>query len=263
MTTLTNIIKNQFDLDLCFAQLYDLAFSWDIQNESNSIETLITISGCSEVNNFIDLGCGTGRFAKEFLRKFKSGIFLDESLEMLNFTKDKCENLGDYKIVQSEIKDFTSIKLFDVAFLMTDTLSYIFPYEKLINSLHAIYNLLKEDGLLIFDIALDKDSFKTEQWTVNHEEFQITTHYKSEDILIDKKLIRSESLTFYYQSTDHSKMLNQSKLLNTFNHEQLYALLVSLGFKYCGAVEPGKTELIDTTDTHKYKRLMYCFKKSS
>ncbi|MFA6859876.1 MAG: class I SAM-dependent methyltransferase [Clostridia bacterium] len=129
------------------ASFYDVLYCGkNYQNEVQFINNFIN----DKVKTLIDLGCGTGEHLKE-LSKLNSKINLtglDLNVEMLEVAKNK--NKGNF--FQGDILDFISNKKFDFAISMFAVLNHLKSYKQFKKALCNTKELLKENGVFIFDL---------------------------------------------------------------------------------------------------------------
>lgn len=104
-------------------------------------------------SRFIDLGGGTGNVALKLTRYGFSAILVDRSFEMIREAQRKIRSESVYPVC-ADITRFCSRKSFDLAICMYDTVNHLTEKEFLSFLLNA-YNLLSENGILMFDFNTD------------------------------------------------------------------------------------------------------------
>ncbi|MDU3828433.1 MAG: class I SAM-dependent methyltransferase, partial [Peptostreptococcus sp.] len=138
-----------------FAYIYDQLMD-DVDYEAwvEHIEKLIAISGAN-VKNILELACGTGNITLPLARKEYDIAGLDISEEMLDVAREKSE-LENIPLVLLQ-QDMTQLDfdLYDLDCILCacDGINYITDLEDVKNLFGKVYELLKKEGIFIFDIS--------------------------------------------------------------------------------------------------------------
>lgn len=104
----------------------------------------------------LDVGCGGGWFTRAFQRAGYRVTGLDISPEMLDFAQSKALQTGlrgEYLL--GDITKFRSPKKYDFVTAINDCINYI-PKNKIGNAFQNVKNLLKKDGIFLFDVSSEK-----------------------------------------------------------------------------------------------------------
>ena len=104
----------------------------------------------------LDAGCGGGWFTRAFQRAGYQMTGMDISPEMLDYAQNKAlkEGVrGEYLL--GDLTKFRSPKKYDFVTAINDCINYI-PKTKLGNTFQNVKNLLKKDGIFLFDISSAK-----------------------------------------------------------------------------------------------------------
>ncbi len=103
------------------------------------------------VKDILDIGCGTGLFAKYFTKKYNSNILgIDASKHMLKIAKKKIKN-KKIKFKLQKLENFSSKKKFGIIYSLFHVLSYQTKTSQIFNFFKIAQNNLKPKGLFIFD----------------------------------------------------------------------------------------------------------------
>lgn len=136
-----------------FAAIYD-----DVMNTvpydlwHNYLHELLTYYK-KQPGKMADLACGTGNMTLRFAREGKEVVGVDRSREMLKIATRKAarENV-DVSFVEADLRDFSLSQSFNFVFSLFDSLNYILSLEELTDVFANVYQILKEDGIFIFDM---------------------------------------------------------------------------------------------------------------
>jgi len=137
-----------------FAHIYDELINSDIDYKSWASKIL---SICSEYgidkSNYLDLACGTGNLTIEIAGEFKQILAIDLSCDMLCEAEKKIRDAGiKAKFVCQDICELNLNNTYNLITCCLDSTNYILKDENFEKYLLGVYNILKEEGLFIFDI---------------------------------------------------------------------------------------------------------------
>ena len=119
----------------------------------NWSQYLIEKLGAFSLEEGLDVGCGGGWFTRAFQRAGYRMTGLDISPEMLDYAQSKAlkEGVrGEYLL--GDICKFRSPKKYGFVTAINDCINYV-PKNKLGNAFQNVKNLLKKDGIFLFDVS--------------------------------------------------------------------------------------------------------------
>ncbi|MGB9937614.1 MAG: class I SAM-dependent DNA methyltransferase [Methanobacterium sp.] len=139
-----------------FAKYYDKIYEkMDYQKEAEFIKWAVKTYKGSPGNELLDVACGTGTHAHFLKKDFKITCF-DINDEMLKIAREKLPDIhfikGDMKTMDLELK-------FDVLICMFSAINYNTAIQELEITLNNFYSHLKDGGVLIFDMGLNKENW--------------------------------------------------------------------------------------------------------
>jgi len=139
-----------------FAKYYDKIYEkMDYQKEAEFIKWAVKIYKNSQDNELLDVACGTGGHAQFLKDDFKITGF-DISDEMLEIARKK---YPDIPFINGDMKKLDLDSKFDVLICMFSAINYNTTLEELKITLSNFYNHLKEGGVLVFDMGLNKENW--------------------------------------------------------------------------------------------------------
>jgi ubiquinone/menaquinone biosynthesis C-methylase UbiE len=138
------------------------------------VQKKLKVYGRQGAKRILDVGCGTGELA---VRLAKEGFLVtgvDLSENMLAIAQAKAEaqqvTIEFFQQNMTELKGFSS---FDCVTIFCDSLNYLLEESEVRQTFSRIYELLREDGLLLFDVhstyKMDR-IFQDAVFTSNDEE---------------------------------------------------------------------------------------------
>ncbi|MEG1870361.1 MAG: class I SAM-dependent methyltransferase [Peptostreptococcaceae bacterium] len=109
----------------------------------------------AQVKNILELACGTGNLTIPLTKKEYDIAGIDISGEMLSVAKEKAEKEGvELILLQQDIAELDfDITNLDCVLCACDGFNYITYDDDLENVFSKTYELLKENGVFIFDIS--------------------------------------------------------------------------------------------------------------
>lgn len=139
------------------AYLYDLIYhKKDYQKESKQVINIIKEKfPRKETISLLDLGCGTGNHLSYFQKEYDcTGV--DTYSEMLDIARRKLSS--NVSLIQSSMEELSLDKKFEVITCLFSSLNYCqVPLTSLFSNWK---DHLTEDGIIIVELTLSKDSFK-------------------------------------------------------------------------------------------------------
>jgi SAM-dependent methyltransferase len=126
------------------AALYDLAFSWDVEDE---VAWLLSRFG-EGTASVLEPACGNGRLFPGFLRRGVAVAGVDLSREMLAKAAERLRSaaLPEAALAVGDIRDFDLGRRFDGAFVPVNSLGYLHSHDDLVRHLRAVARHLRPGG---------------------------------------------------------------------------------------------------------------------
>src|SRR4051812_47855172 len=107
-----------------YAELYDLAFDWDVAGEAAWLHERLG-SGCGSV---LEPGCGSGRMLEALGRRGLHVVGLDGSLQMVEAARRRLARAGiQAAVVLADMSDFSLGRAFGGAICPINTLLHLSP----------------------------------------------------------------------------------------------------------------------------------------
>jgi SAM-dependent methyltransferase len=113
----------------------------------------IVKNDCPKKSKVLELAAGDCSFAKYFIKYYQSLIVTDISSSMLK------ENRNGFLKVCCNMLSLPFKSKFDLIYSNFDSLNYILSAKLLLKLFNDISFLLNDDGIFIFDVSLEKNSY--------------------------------------------------------------------------------------------------------
>jgi SAM-dependent methyltransferase len=194
--------------DLAFyasqAELYDLAFSWDVENE---VAWLLERFGAG-TRSVLEPFCGNGRLFPAFARRGVETAGVDLSPEMLAKAAARMTDAGFAAplLAEADTRAFDLGRRFDAAFCPVNSFGYLHTEDDLARHLACVARHLRPGGRYLVQLGLrDIDDFRplavdtTSQWDVETPRGVLRTTWKSGAFdrakLVERQISRFEWIT--------------------------------------------------------------------
>lgn len=193
-----------------YAKFYDLFYgSKDYRFEfKNLIQKLPSI----ELNNVLELGCGTGSYSIIAAESFENITAIDLSEDMIILAKTR-NNRANISYSVGDIRNFKIPKKFDLVFSLFHVFSYLSTTNELEKAFKSVSEHLKSGGLFCFDVwssaGLVNNNLEIRRKEVQDNEglkiirYSYSSHNpKNETVMVNFDIVvlkESESPKFYQE----------------------------------------------------------------
>lgn len=239
-----------------FAKIYDELINEDI-NYDEMVERILEICNSYnvELNDYLDIACGTGNVTIRVAKYFKNIYGVDLSEDMLREAFDKFKEARiKGKIICQDMTELSLNKEFDLITSVLDSTNYITDLNDLQNYFNGVYTHLKPNGLFIFDV---NSYYKLSEilgnniYTYSEEEVFYTWENVFEDNLL------SMFLTFFVKKGDLYERFEEEHLERAYTEKELEKELEKANLEVLAKFD-GYTENYVQANT---ERIVYVIKK--
>lgn len=239
-----------------FAKIYDELINEDI-NYDEMVARILEICNSYnvELNDYLDIACGTGNVTIRIAKYFKNIYGVDLSEDMLREAFDKFKEARiKGKIICQDMTELSLNKEFDLITSVLDSTNYITDLNDLQNYFNGVYNHLKSNGLFIFDV---NSYYKLSEilgnniYTYSEEEVFYTWENVFEDSLL------SMFLTFFVKKGDLYERFEEEHLERAYTEKELEKELKKANLEVIAKFD-GYTENYVQANT---ERIVYVIRK--
>lgn len=239
-----------------FAKIYDELINEDI-NYDEMVERILEICNLYnvELNDYLDIACGTGNVTIRIAKYFKNIYGVDLSEDMLREAFDKFKEARiKGKIICQDMTELSLNKEFDLITSVLDSTNYITNLNDLQNYFNGVYTHLKSNGLFIFDI---NSYYKLSEilgkniYTYSEEDVFYTWENVFEDSLL------SMFLTFFVKKGDLYERFEEEHLERAYTEKELEQELKKANLEVIAKFD-GYTENYVQANT---ERIVYVIRK--
>ena len=217
-----------------FAFIYDeLMNEVDYNGWVDYIENIIK-SENAEVKNILELACGTGNLTIPLTKKNYDIAGIDISEEMLSVAREKGEEeCVELVLLQQDIAELDfDVPNLDCILCACDGFNYITYDEDLENVFAKSYELLKNEGLFIFDISSFyklSTVLGNNMYGENREDiaYMWQNYFDEVDNLVEMEL------AFFIRDEEDERFdrFEETHLQRAYKEEEVIALLKKVGFE--------------------------------
>lgn len=239
-----------------FAKIYDELINEDI-NYDEMVARILEICNSYnvELNDYLDIACGTGNVTIRIAKYFKNIYGVDLSEDMLREAFDKFKEARiKGKIICQDMTELSLNKEFDLITSVLDSTNYITDLNDLQNYFNGVYTHLKSNGLFIFDV---NSYYKLSEilgnniYTYSEEEVFYTWENVFEDSLL------SMFLTFFVKKGDLYERFEEEHLERAYTEKELEQELKKANLEVIAKFD-GYTENYVQANT---ERIVYVIRK--
>lgn len=239
-----------------FAKIYDELINEDI-NYDEMVERIIEICNSYnlELNDYLDIACGTGNVTIRVAKYFKNIYGVDLSEDMLREAFDKFKEARiKGKIICQDMTELSLNREFDLITSVLDSTNYITDLNDLQNYFNGVYDHLKSNGIFIFDV---NSYYKLSEilgnniYTYSEEEVFYTWENVFEDNLL------SMFLTFFVKKGDLYERFEEEHIERAYTEKELEKELEKANLEVLAKFD-GYTENYVQANT---ERIVYVIKK--
>jgi ubiquinone/menaquinone biosynthesis C-methylase UbiE len=216
-----------------FAFIYDeLMDEVDYDGWVNYIENIIKSENVY-VKNILELACGTGNLTIPLTKKNYDIAGIDISFEMLSVAKEKAQKEGvELVLLQQDISELDfDVENLDCVLCACDGFNYITYDDDLLNIFTKTYELLKNEGIFIFDISSYyklSTILGNNMYGENREDvaYMWQNYFDEEENLVEMEL------AFFIKDEDERfKRFEEIHRQRAYTQDEIIILLKEAGFK--------------------------------
>jgi len=173
----------------------------------------------------LDLGCGTGSFCTEMVKRGYDMIGVDLSLDMLSIASAKAQENGfNILYINQDMTEFELYGTVDAVVCLMDSINYITKKRDLRKLFKHVENYLNPGGLFIFDI---NSCYKIENVLADNVFYSVDDEitYIWENRYDKQKKLCTFDLTFFVREGDFYKRYDEIHYERAYSVNELKILI--------------------------------------
>jgi len=138
------------------AELYDIAYDWDITRELHFVLTCMEFYGRGEPERVLEPACGTGRNLVVLGRMGLAATGYDINPATLDFARARLAEEGlqeSCRALEGGMADFRLPERFQGAFTAINSFRYLLHDEEVLAHLRATADMLERGGVYVIDLS--------------------------------------------------------------------------------------------------------------
>jgi len=219
------------------ARVYDLIWAHkDYAYEVSHLENLF--ERCTrKVISILDVGCGTGNHAKEFVARGYNLVGIDLNAPMVKIASDK---VASADFLQADMRKFNLYQKFDAILCLFGTFNYCCDYSTAEIILNNFFDHLAEDGLLIVELIPSNSPLLRSTTVGVFPNREIGVFPNRDDIAVAQicsiipNLNREQLYTgsvFFVQENGHVGIAMDRHIQNLFSTQRISNMMKTIGFQ--------------------------------
>jgi SAM-dependent methyltransferase len=158
------------------AELYDIAFDWDISDEADWLLERL------QATTVLEPGCGSGRMLAALADRGCRVVGIDTSPQMIELARRRLGTRGE--VLEADMTHFDLGRTFDGAICPINTLLHLTPAElgrhlqRMARHLEARARYLVQVGL----VASDQEPFAGSEWEASRGDTTLKIHWSDEEL---------------------------------------------------------------------------------
>jgi SAM-dependent methyltransferase len=171
------------------AELYDIAFGWDVEEE---VDWLYDRLG--RPRSLFEPGCGSGRMLESFARRGVEVAGIDLSPRMIELARERLGDRGEVSV--ADMTDFGLGRTFDSAISPINTLLHLTP-QQLARHLDCMTRHLEPRGAYLVQVGLidaaSHDPFAGSHWEESRGGTALRCDWSDEEVDFERGISRQRS----------------------------------------------------------------------
>ncbi|MFX1520685.1 MAG: class I SAM-dependent DNA methyltransferase [Promethearchaeota archaeon] len=219
------------------ANVYDLI--WGHKDYAYEVSHLEKVFGTysKKVTSILDVGCGTGNHAKEFVARGYSLLGIDLNAPMVKIASQK---VPAAEFLQADMYCFKLCRRFDAILCLFSTFNYCSDYQVAETVLKNFYDHLSDDGVLIIELIPSNYPLprSTTVGVFPNKEIGIFPHRDDLSVAQICSIIpdlRREQLytgsVFFIQENGHTTIAMDRHVQHLFSPHRLENMMKTIGFQ--------------------------------
>jgi len=222
------------ELASVYHEMYQHIFDYD--KEFDFYDAILKSNNCRKI---LEIGCGSGMLARQFLKNEYDFLGLDLFNEMLNIAR---KETNSDRFVQGDMRNLSYEGQFDAVLITGRSIAYVTENKGIIDTFNGVHRALRPDGIFIFGVFEANGIFD------NFNDFEQTIDHKNKKIRRISKLSKNLLTGWTYdwharyiiEQDDKVSEFDDLTTLRAFTKDEISLFLKLTGFKIIDIIGEGK-----------------------
>ncbi len=188
-----------------------------------------------KTSSVLELAAGNGNLTKYLHKKFSYYLVSDKSISMLKNFKIKDVDIICFDMISPPIK-----RKFDLIICSFDSINYILSKQKLRVLFRNLFNLLKPDGVFLFDVGLTRNSIHHQKYASKKGKYR-NINFTRLSVFSPKSRIHKNTFEFQFEDgtkiveIHRQKIFDLNELFDIIDKTNLYVVdcFNAFTFEHC------------------------------
>jgi SAM-dependent methyltransferase len=218
------------------AELYDIAFGWDVEEE---VDWLYDRLSCPQ--SLLEPGCGSGRMLESFARRDVEVAGIDLSPRMIELARERLGDRGEVSV--ADMTDFDLGRTFDAAISPINTLLHLTP-QQLTHHLDCMERHLHAGGAYLVQVGLldasSHDPFASSHWEETRGETKLRCDWSDEEVDFERGISRQRSRIEVLEGPRAGEVIEEIHDMTLWTPETWARAIASSPFREVATYDAGK-----------------------
>jgi SAM-dependent methyltransferase len=218
------------------AELYDIAFGWDVEEEADWL-----VERLRSPRSVLEPGCGSGRMLDAFARRGVDVTGLDLSPQMLELARNRLGDRGT--LVEGDMTDFDLGRTFEGAISPINTLLHLTP-EELARHLECMARHLEPSARYLVQVGLidrvSHDPFAGSHWEETRGDTTLKCDWEDEGIDWERGVSRQRSRIEVLSGPRAGEVLEETHVMTAWTPDTWSVAIADSPFTEAATYDAGK-----------------------
>jgi len=217
-----------------YHEMYQHIF--DYEKEFHFYDLILKTNSCHKI---LEIGCGSGMLARQFLDNGYDYLGLDLYNEMLDIAR---REVHSDQFVQCDMRNLSFDQQFDAVLITGRSIAYVIENQGMLDTLNGVHKSLKENGLFVYGV------FDANQIFDNFNDFEQYVEHNGKKIRrvshMEKNLATGWTYDWFakYIIEGDNKILEYDDIttLRAFTRDEIALFIKLTGFNIEEIIDEGK-----------------------
>jgi SAM-dependent methyltransferase len=221
-------------------ELYDIAFSWDVEEE---VDWLVDRLGGPRVRSVLEPACGSGRILEAFARRGIEAVGIDISPTMVEFANRRLAAAGLPGLAfEANMVSFDFDRTFHGAVCPIDSVAYLLDRAAIREHLNAVARHLRPGGKYLVQLELRSErnpwaGVEDSVWEEERAGVRLAITWKVLDIDVARGVETQRGRIEILSGPERGRIVEEEQVLAAWTPDNWAALIDDSPFSYAAVFD--------------------------